>query len=45
MRALHNPRYAGVYAYGRRHYRRTATWTRMRAMVYVPRAAQSPTSR
>ena len=25
MRTLHNPRYAGAYAYGRRHYRRTAT--------------------
>jgi DNA invertase Pin-like site-specific DNA recombinase len=24
MRILHNPRYAGVYAYGRRRYRRTA---------------------
>lgn len=24
MRTLHNPRYAGVYAYGRRHYRRRA---------------------
>jgi DNA invertase Pin-like site-specific DNA recombinase len=24
MRTLHNPRYAGVYAYGRRRYRRTA---------------------
>jgi len=24
MRTLHNPRYAGAYAYGRRHYRRTA---------------------
>ena len=23
MRMLHNPRYAGTYAYGRRHYRRT----------------------
>lgn len=23
MRTLHNPRYAGVYAYGQRHYRRT----------------------
>ena len=25
MRTLHKPRYAGAYAYGRRHYRRTAT--------------------
>jgi DNA invertase Pin-like site-specific DNA recombinase len=24
IRTLHNPRYAGVYVYGRRHYRRTA---------------------
>jgi len=24
MRTLHNPRYAGVYAFGQRHYRRTA---------------------
>lgn len=24
IRTLHNPRYAGVYAYGQRHYRRTA---------------------
>jgi len=24
MRVLHNPRYAGVYSYGRRHYRRAA---------------------
>jgi DNA invertase Pin-like site-specific DNA recombinase len=24
IRTLHNPRYAGAYAYGRRHYRRTA---------------------
>ena len=28
MRTLHNPRYAGAYAYGRRHYRRTADGTK-----------------
>ncbi len=29
IRTLHNPRYAGVYAYGRRRYRRTADGTKV----------------
>ena len=29
IRTLHNPRYAGVYAYGRRHYRRAADGKRL----------------